>query len=78
MPTPPPQVIFRPLRKAQLLTIAELSLRALRERLRARQITLAVPREALEVLVDLGWNPDYGARPLKRTIQKELEARSIM
>jgi len=42
--------------------------------LRAKQITLHVPPEALAVLVDLGWNPEYGARPLKRTIQKELEA----
>jgi len=67
-------VIFRPLRKAQLRTIALLALRALTGRLKARQISLHLPDDALGVLVDLGWNPEYGARPLKRTIQKELEA----
>jgi ATP-dependent Clp protease ATP-binding subunit ClpA len=67
-------VIFHPLRKRQLLAIAELQLRALRGRLKARDITLRVPPAALAMLVDLGWSPEYGARPLKRTIQKELEA----
>ena len=65
-------VIFRPLRKAQLRTIALLALRALTGRLKARQISLHLPDDALGVLVDLGWNPEYGARPLKRTIQKVL------
>ncbi|EOD14253.1 Clp protease [Emiliania huxleyi CCMP1516] len=59
---------------AQLRTIALLALRALTGRLKARQISLHLPDDALGVLVDLGWNPEYGARPLKRTIQKELEA----
>jgi len=67
-------VIFHPLRKRQLLAIAELQLTALRGRLKARDITLRVPPAALAMLVDLGWSPEYGARPLKRTIQKELEA----
>jgi ATP-dependent Clp protease ATP-binding subunit ClpA len=67
-------VIFHPLRKRQLLAIAELQLTALRGRLKARDITLRVPPAALAMLVDLGWSPEYGARPLKRTVQKELEA----
>uniref|UniRef100_A0A7S0NQW9 Clp ATPase C-terminal domain-containing protein n=1 Tax=Calcidiscus leptoporus TaxID=127549 RepID=A0A7S0NQW9_9EUKA len=47
---------------------------ALRERLAARSVTLVATPAALEVLADLGYNPEFGARPLKRVIQKELEA----
>ena len=66
-------VIFNPLRKEQLHTIVRLQLRALQAPLDARRITLDVSDAAIDVLVTLGYNPDYGARPLKRVLHKELK-----
>ncbi len=67
-------VIFEPLDKVQLKQIAELQLNALRERLALKDVELRVTDDALGVLAELGYNPEYGARPLKRVVQKELEA----
>jgi len=66
-------VIFNPLRKAELRRIASLTLSALRERLALRDIDLQLSDAALDVLTDLGYTPDFGARPLKRVVQRELE-----
>jgi len=66
-------VIFKPLQRHQLAAIANLQLDSLRQRLAARSITLSVSPRALGVLADLGYNPEMGARPLKRVLQKELE-----
>ena len=66
-------VIFNPLGLAQLRAIASLQLKALQGRLAARRITLTLADEALDALTDLGYNPEYGARPLKRVVQSELE-----
>ena len=66
-------VLFDPLTKPQLRQIAALTLTSLTERLEAKQIGLHVSDSALGVLTDLGYSPEYGARPLKRTVQKELE-----
>jgi ATP-dependent Clp protease ATP-binding subunit ClpA len=46
---------------------------ALQERLTARRISLRLSDAALDALTDLGHNPEYGARPLKRVVQRELE-----
>jgi len=67
-------VIFNPLSREQLGPIAQLQLTALRSRLASRSISLHVTPAALDALVDLGYSPEYGARPLKRVLQKELEA----
>jgi ATP-dependent Clp protease ATP-binding subunit ClpB len=67
------QVIFNSLDKANLRGIVKLETRRLQRRLEDRQITLVVKDEALEFLADVGFDPVYGARPLKRTIQRELE-----
>jgi ATP-dependent Clp protease ATP-binding subunit ClpB len=66
-------IIFQPLQKRQLQTIARLTLGGVQKRLAAREVTLQVTDAALGVLADLGYSPEYGARPLKRVVQKELE-----
>jgi len=66
-------IIFEPLRLEQLRQIARLQLDALQQRLAPRRISLSIGDEALDVITNLGYNPEYGARPLKRTVQKELE-----
>src|SRR5205814_10038960 len=66
---------FRPLSREQLGQIAELQLARLRERLAERELSLELTPAAKEVLADAGWDPAYGARPLKRAIQRLLENR---
>jgi ATP-dependent Clp protease ATP-binding subunit ClpB len=67
------QVIFNSLDKANLRGIVKLETKRLQRRLEDRQINLIVNDEALDFLADVGFDPVYGARPLKRTIQRELE-----
>jgi len=66
-------VTFDPLTRDQLAEIVELQLRRLRERLAERRIELEVSDAAKELLAEEGWDPAYGARPLKRAIQRLLE-----
>ncbi len=66
-------VVFHPLAKDQLKGIASIQLDFLRKRLAERDIGLALSNEALDKLVDAGFDPVYGARPLKRAIQQQLE-----
>ncbi len=66
-------VVFHPLSKEQVAEIAELQLEILRSRLREQQLHLSLQTRAIEALVDEGYDPVYGARPLKRVIQKRIE-----
>ena len=66
-------VEFEPLSREQIGEIVELQLERLRARLAERGITLELTDEAKELLADQGWDPTYGARPLKRAIQRSLE-----
>jgi ATP-dependent Clp protease ATP-binding subunit ClpB len=66
-------VEFKPLTKDQLAEIVELQLVRLRSRLAERGIELEVTDDAKQVLADAGWDPTYGARPLKRAIQRLVE-----
>jgi len=66
-------VIFKPLRKDEIIQIIDIILKDLQRRLDDRQIKLNVTREAKEYIVDNSYNPVYGARPLKRYIQKFVE-----
>ena len=66
-------VVFHPLRKRHLRDIVHIQLQRLQNRLDERKITLALDNRAVDFLIDVGYEPTYGARPLKRTIQKELE-----
>ncbi len=66
-------VVFHPLDKAQILEIARLQTQYLARRLRERQIDLEISDAALVLLGNTGFDPVYGARPLKRAIQQQLE-----
>jgi ATP-dependent Clp protease ATP-binding subunit ClpB len=66
-------VEFKPLTKEQLSEIVELQLERLRARLAERGIELELTDDAKQVLADAGWDPTYGARPLKRALQRLVE-----
>ena len=66
-------VVFHPLDQAQIKHIAEIQIKRLRARLAERDFGLAVTEEALAYLSEAGYDPVYGARPLKRAIQQHVE-----
>jgi ATP-dependent Clp protease ATP-binding subunit ClpB len=66
-------VVFHPLGKAQIRSIAGIQTAYLGKRLAERQIKLEIDDSALELLGNIGFDPVYGARPLKRAIQQQLE-----
>src|SRR6184192_420792 len=66
-------VEFRPLSREQLGEIVELQLARLRERLAERELGLELTDEAKELVAEAGWDPTYGARPLKRALQRLVE-----
>jgi ATP-dependent Clp protease ATP-binding subunit ClpB len=66
-------VVFESLTREQLGEIVELQLGRLRERLAERGIELELTPAAKEFLAEQGWDPAYGARPLKRAIQRHVE-----
>lgn len=66
-------VVFHPLAKGQIRGIAEIQLAGLKARLQERELTLELSEGFMERLVEAGFDPVYGARPLKRAIQQELE-----
>ncbi|MBN1283209.1 MAG: ATP-dependent chaperone ClpB [Proteobacteria bacterium] len=63
-------VIFHPLRKAEIASIVDIQLRRVDSLLMGRNLSLAMTDKARDLLVEHGWDPVYGARPLKRAIQK--------
>jgi ATP-dependent Clp protease ATP-binding subunit ClpB len=65
-------VIFRPLGREQIKEIVEIQLRGLRKRLAERKITLELNDAAKERIAREGFDPVYGARPLRRTIQTDI------
>ena len=66
-------IIFRPLSKKAIFKIVDLQIDLLRQRLQEKKIDLVLKDRAKEVLAERGFDPVYGARPLKRTIQKEIQ-----
>jgi ATP-dependent Clp protease ATP-binding subunit ClpB len=66
-------IIFHSLRKDELRQIVKLQVKRLEKRLQDRKMTLKLSESALDLLAEVGYDPVYGARPLKRTIQRELE-----
>jgi ATP-dependent Clp protease ATP-binding subunit ClpB len=66
-------VEFRPLSREELAEIVELQVERLRERLAERGLGLELTDAAKEALAEAGWDPTYGARPLKRAIQRLVE-----
>ncbi len=74
-------VVFRALDKAQIRQIARIQIEYLAKRLTERQLGLKLSDKALDLLGNVGFDPVYGARPLKRAIQQQLEnplAREIL
>ncbi len=66
-------IIFHALQKPQLRKIVQLQVERLRHRLSDRKMSLKLSDGALDFLAEIGYDPVYGARPLKRAIQRELE-----
>ncbi len=66
-------VVFLPLRRDQIGKIVEMQLRRLRKRLEDRKIKVHLSEEALNYIADMGYDPVYGARPLKRYLQQAVE-----
>ena len=74
-------VVFRPLEKKQIRRIALIQLTYLEKRLAERDLRMEISDKALDLLGNVGFDPVYGARPLKRAIQQQLEnplAREIL
>jgi ATP-dependent Clp protease ATP-binding subunit ClpB len=66
-------IVFHPLGRAQIRHIVGIQLANLQARLKARDLTLSVSDAAMDLLGELGFDPVYGARPLKRAISQNLE-----
>ena len=66
-------IVFRPLIKDDLVEIIEYELAKVRERLAAKNMTLELNDQAKEFLIDKGYNPDFGARPLRRALSSYIE-----
>ena len=66
-------VVFRPLNKEDLHTVVDFELSKVFKRLRERDMLLELDTTAKEFLIDKGYNPDFGARPLRRAISKYVE-----
>ena len=71
-------IVFRALTEEQLTAIVDIQLRRLERRLADRRVTLLVSDAARKLLAKRGWDPVYGARPLKRAIQRLLQDRLAM
>jgi ATP-dependent Clp protease ATP-binding subunit ClpB len=66
-------VVYHPLGSAQIRAIVDIQLSQLRSRLAERDMVLNLETEALDLLGEAGFDPVYGARPLKRAIQQQIE-----
>jgi ATP-dependent Clp protease ATP-binding subunit ClpB len=71
-------IVFRPLTQDQLAMIVDIQLARLEKRLAERGLSLRVTEGARALLAERGWDPVYGARPLKRTIQRLVQDRLAM
>lgn len=66
-------IVFHPLTKENLIKIAELMLNGLNKRLAEQKINLVITPELVERIAELGYDPEYGARPMRRVIQDKIE-----
>jgi len=66
-------IVFHHLSKEDILKIVDILFNDMQKRLKERNITLNLSQDAREFLVDKGWDPNFGARPLKRSLQRFLE-----
>ena len=68
-------IVFHQITRSQMMNIVDIQINRLRPRLDERHITLLLSDTARELLANMGYDPQFGARPLKRIIQKEVENR---
>jgi ATP-dependent Clp protease ATP-binding subunit ClpC len=68
-------IVFEPLGREELLKVLDLMLREVGERLAEKGIHIEVPDEARALLLNKGYDPKYGARPLRRAVQRFIEDR---
>ena len=66
-------IVFRSLTREDLRTVVKIEMHGVEKRLKDRQITLELTPEATEYLIEQGYNPDFGARPLRRAIERHIE-----
>ncbi len=66
-------IYYKPLQKTEILKIADLMINELRKRLADKQVGIEVTDAAMDAIVEQGFDPNYGARPLKRFIQRKVE-----
>jgi ATP-dependent Clp protease ATP-binding subunit ClpC len=66
-------IVFRPLTRVDLESIIHLEMKAVELRVAKKGVKIALTQEALDYLIDQGFNPDFGARPLKRAIERLVE-----
>jgi ATP-dependent Clp protease ATP-binding subunit ClpB len=66
-------ILFSRLDRSQIREIVEIQLRSVRERLAARKLNLHVTESAMDAIATEGYDPTYGARPLKRVIQRRMQ-----
>ena len=66
-------VFYKPLTKTEIFGIIDIQTADLQKRLKDRQLTLSISDEAKQFIVDASYDPNFGARPLKRYIQRNLE-----
>ncbi len=68
-------IVFHQITRSQMMNIVDIQVNRLRPRLAERHITLHLSGQAREYLANMGYDPQFGARPLKRVIQREIENR---
>ena len=66
-------VVFHPLKKDQVTEIAKIQLHYLHKRLAEKDLSLDISDDVVDVIADAGFDPVYGARPLKRVIKNKIE-----
>jgi ATP-dependent Clp protease ATP-binding subunit ClpC len=66
-------IVFRPLTRADLERIIHLEMKSVETRVAKKGVRIRLTAEALGYLIDQGYNPDFGARPLKRAIERLVE-----
>ncbi|MFN7911663.1 MAG: ATP-dependent chaperone ClpB [Bacteroidota bacterium] len=65
-------IMFEPLQREDILRIVEIQFKGIKQRLLEQQVKLSITAEAMEWLAQLGYDPQFGARPVKRVIQKQI------
>src|SRR5205814_6886646 len=66
-------IVFHTLGKPELLTIVDLEVKKVAVRIKAKDITLVLDEKAKELLIEKGYDPQYGARPMRRAVERYLE-----